>query len=172
MLHGHSGHAERTIKAVAPDAERLGILVVAATSRGPTWDVVWRKYQRFGPDVAFVDAALAYVFDRFTVDPRRVVIAGFSDGATYALALGLGNGDLFSRVVALAPEYLPATARRIGKPPVFIAHGLTDDEHPIDKTSRRIVAEIRAAGHPLEYEEYQGGHHPPPGVFGRALEEM
>ena len=134
--------------------------------------MVWRKFKRFGPDVAFVDAALEYAFDRFTVDPRRIVVAGYSDGGTYALALGLGNGDLFARVVALAPEYVPPAALRIGKPPVFVAHGLTDAEHPIDQTSRRIVSELQSAGYTVEYQEYQGGHSLPPGVFARALSKM
>jgi predicted esterase len=172
LLHGHGGRAERMIERAIPDADRLGVLVVAATSAGPTWDVVWRKYKRFGPDVAFVDAALAHVFERFTVDPRRIVVVGYSDGATYALALGLGNGDLFGRVVALAPEYVPSAGQRIGKPPVFIAHGLHDTEHPIDRTSRRIVPELRAAGHVVEYEEYDGGHALPPGMLARALQSM
>jgi phospholipase/carboxylesterase len=171
-LHGHGGRAESSMKRIIPDADRLGVLVVAPTSRGPTWDVVWRKSKRFGPDVSFVDATLTYVFERFTIDPRRIIVAGYSDGGTYALALGLGNGDLFSRVVAMAPEYIPPAALRMGKPPVFIAHGLTDDQHPIDQTSRQIAPRLRAAGHAVTYEEYQGGHALPPAVLARALEGM
>jgi phospholipase/carboxylesterase len=147
------------------------VLAVAATSRGPTWDLVWRKSKRFGPDVAFVDLALDHVFDRFTVDPRRIVLVGNSDGATYALGLGLANGDLFTRVVALAPEYLPAVPR-LGRPPVFVAHGLTDDQHPIDQTSRRIVPQLKAAGYTVDYQELAVGHSLPPAALESALRGM
>jgi predicted esterase len=37
------------------------------------------------------------------IDPARVAIGGFSDGATYALSLGLINGDLFKRVAPSHP---------------------------------------------------------------------
>lgn len=52
----------------------------------------------YGPDVEFIDRALEWVSDRLTLDTRRLAITGFSDGASYALSLGITNGDLFTRV--------------------------------------------------------------------------
>lgn len=171
-LHGHGGKAESGITRLLPDADRLGVLVAAATSQGPTWDMVWRKLKRFGPDVAFVDAVLAHVFDRFDVDPRRVVVLGYSDGATYALALGMGNGDLFSRVVAMAPEYLSPAVRPTGKPVVFMAHGRKDDQHPIERTSRPMADQLKTAGYQVDYQEHDGGHEFEPALMARALDGM
>jgi predicted esterase len=167
-LHGHGGSGEVSIERVKADADRAGALVVAPTARRTTWDLVGKPEHHFGSDVAFVDAALAFVFDRFAVDPRRLYLAGHSDGATYALALGLTNGDLFSRVMAFAPEYLTAGGR-VGKPSVFIAHGVHDPVHHVETTSRRIGPEVRAAGYALTYEEFEGGHELPTDALHHAF---
>jgi predicted esterase len=44
---------------------------------------------------------LSFVFDAYPVDPERIAVSGFSDGASYALSLGLINGTLFSQVPRL-----------------------------------------------------------------------
>jgi predicted esterase len=41
------------------------------------------------PDVALIDQALSEIFNRYMVDASRLALGGFSDGASYALALGL-----------------------------------------------------------------------------------
>jgi phospholipase/carboxylesterase len=60
----------------------------------------------FGPDVDYINRSLQHVFERYTVDPNRLGIAGFSDGASYALSLGLPNGDLFSHIIAFSPGFM------------------------------------------------------------------
>lgn len=60
----------------------------------------------FGPDVDYINKSLEYVFSRYLIDPRRLGLAGFSDGASYALSLGLPNGDLFSHIVAFSPGFM------------------------------------------------------------------
>jgi len=39
-------------------------------------------------------------------DPARVTLGGFSDGATYALSIGLANGDLFPQVIGCSPGFI------------------------------------------------------------------
>jgi phospholipase/carboxylesterase len=168
-LHGHSGEGVRSMKLAIPQAERAGFLILAPSSRRVTWDAV--RWKRFGPDVALIDAALAHVFDRFHVDPRRIAIAGNSDGASYALSLGLINGDFFARVIAFAPGKLVPGLRR-GRPAVFIAHGRRDSQHPIEHTGRVISGEIRAAGYPLTYQEFDAGHALPPEAFQQGLADL
>jgi phospholipase/carboxylesterase len=63
---------------------------------------------------------------------------GFSDGASYALSLGLTNGDLFRHVIAFSPGFMAPAARR-GEPPVFVSHITRDGVLPIGVTSHRIV---------------------------------
>jgi phospholipase/carboxylesterase len=168
-FHGHSGEGVRSMKLAIPAAERAGFLILAPSSRRVTWDAI--RWKRFGPDVALIDAALAHVFDRFDVDPRRIAIAGNSDGASYALSLGLINGDLFTRVIAFAPGQVVAGVRR-GRPPIFIAHGRQDRTHLIERTGRVISEEIRADGYPLTYQEFDAGHALPPEAFQQGLADL
>jgi hypothetical protein len=56
------------------------------------------------------------------VDPTRLAVGGFSDGTSYALSLGLTNGDLFSHVLAFSPGFA-VPARRRGRPRLFLSHG-------------------------------------------------
>jgi phospholipase/carboxylesterase len=164
FLHGNGNGGDWSVEATAASAEREGVLVLAPSSRGNTWN-----RREFGRDVAFIDAALAKVFDHFAIDPRRLVLAGYSDGATFALEVGLANGDLFSHVVALAAEKL-LPAPRVGNPPVLVVHALGDKVHPIDATSRRIVPALRAAGYQVTYNELHGGHWLTPEIIPRAFE--
>jgi len=84
-------------------------VIVAPDSRGRTWDAI---EGRMGPDVEFIDTALRSVFAHVRVNPARVAMAGFSDGASYALGLGLANGDLFSHVIAFSPGFVTSRLRR------------------------------------------------------------
>jgi len=110
-----------------------------------------------GPDVAFLDAALALAFASAPVDPARIVLAGFSDGASAALTLGLANGDRFTHVAAFAPGFLTPLPP-VGRPAIFVTHGTHDRVLPIDRCSRRVVPALRAAGYTVRYQEFDGGH--------------
>ena len=165
ILHGAGGDARQVLPMARPAADDLGILVVAPESRGRTWDVIRGGY---GPDVRFLDRALAAVFARYSVDPARVAIAGFSDGASYALSLGLANGDLFGRVLAFSPGFVAAGPRH-GRPRVFVSHGVRDEVLPIDDTSRDLVPGLRRDGYEVEYREFDGGHVVPPGIAREAI---
>lgn len=95
--------------------------------------------------------------------------AGFSDGATYALALGRANGTLFSRIIAFSPGFLiPAHLR--GSPRIFISHGRQDDVLLIDSCSRIIVPRLRRDGYDVTYREFDGEHEVPDAIVREALE--
>ncbi|MGZ4788523.1 MAG: hypothetical protein ACXVZX_08375 [Terriglobales bacterium] len=40
------------------------------------------------------------------MDPARIAIGGFSDGASYALTIGITNGRLFTHIVAFSPGFM------------------------------------------------------------------
>lgn len=154
FLHGAGGSAQRAKRMFQFIANRAEILLVVPESRGRTWDIVSRG---FGPDVMFVDQALAHTFTSYAVDPSRLAIAGFSDGASYALSLGLTNGDLFSHIIALSPGFV-AHGPAHGQPRLFITHGTRDRVLPIDRCSRRIVPQLCAASYNVQYREFNGPH--------------
>ena len=165
-LHGAGGFARRSIKALLPHADDRGLVLLAVDSRGRTWDVVSGG---FGPDVEFIDAALEQTFARVEVDPQRVFVEGFSDGASYALSLGLSNGDLFSAIVAFSPGFTAHDVTR-GRPRIWMSHGTADRVLPIDGTSRRIVRRLADEGYDVELVEFAGPHDVPPPIAEQAVD--
>ena len=153
MLHG-AGRRAQNMNFAYPLADELGVVILAPDSRGRTWDGI---VGQTGPDVDFIDAALKSVFVRIRVNPSRLALGGFSDGASYALSLGFANGDLFTHVMALSPGFIPPNPRR-GKPRVFVSHGTQDQVLPIDATSRVITPELKAEGYNVLYREFDGPH--------------
>lgn len=159
-LHPANGAAERAFKELLPLADDARLILLAPKSERETWDLV---YGGFGADSAAIDELLADVFRRYRIDPQRVFISGFSDGASYALSLGLTNGDLFGAIAAFSPGFAH-TLTRHGKPRVFISHGSADQVIPIDKTSAQIVPRLRAEGYDVTYREFEGPHVVPASV--------
>lgn len=168
-LHGAGGDAEAGLALLRPLAEERGLLVMAPASRESTWDAVRGRY---GPDAELVDRALATVFAAFAVPPDRVAVAGFSDGASYALGLGLANGDLFGDVLAFSPGFVPPGAPRSGRPRIFVSHGDADEVLPIGRTSRRIVPALREDGYDVTYREFRGPHTVPPDIAREAVDRL
>jgi phospholipase/carboxylesterase len=168
FLHGATQRGASLLPRVAEAADRHGVAVVLPDSRDTTWDAI---RDTFGDDVRFLNRVLDHVFSRVNVDPARLTIGGFSDGASYALSLGLANGDLFPRVVACSPGFvMPAPVT--GRPRFFVSHGTTDQVLPIDQCSRVIVPRLRAMGYDVSYREFDGRHQVPPEIASEALAWM
>jgi predicted esterase len=165
MLHGAGGNAQHGLAPFLELANNERIILLAPESRRQTWDVLYGEY---GADVTFIERALAQTFHRYAVDGQQIAIEGFSDGASYALSLGITNGDLFSHIIAFSPGFMAPAAVR-GTPRCFISHGIHDSVLPIDRCSRRIVPQMQAAGFPVIYREFDGGHVVPPGIVREGL---
>jgi len=164
MLHGAGQSSDEGIRPFLPLAESEGLVLLAPDSRGRTWDFLCGPY---GADVAFIDQALGYVFRRCAIDPARITVEGFSDGASYALSLGLTNGDLFSHIVAFSPCIL-APAAHVGRPRIFISHGTDDRVLPVDRCGRALAKRLENDGYAVSYDEFTGRHAVPSDVARRA----
>ena len=118
LLHGATGSAAGITGRTGAFAlaDELKMVILAPDSRERTWDAIRGQ---FGPDVAFLDKALAKVFETVPIDRKRVAIGGFSDGASYAISLGLQNGDLFTHVAAFSPGFFVGNQRR-GRPLFYV----------------------------------------------------
>ncbi len=167
FLHGATGSGRAHLRAVLAAADRYGVILVAPDSRGGgTWDLI--EQRRFGPDVAFLDAVLESVAGKVDADLDRLAIGGVSDGASYALSIGLGNGDVFGAVLAFSPGFVAVPAP-VGKPRIFVSHGKADWILPIDACSGAFVPALRDAGYDVEFAEFDGGHTVPPEIADRGL---
>lgn len=165
MLHGAGGNAHHALDPFLDWADEAGTILLAPDSRGRTWDFIESEW---GPDVEFIDRALIQVFDQFAVDSRRIAIEGFSDGASYALSLGIANGDLFSEIIAFSPGFAAPPAQH-GTPRIYVSHGLDDRVLPIHACSRRLVPGLSQLGYDVHYREFDGPHMVPPDVAREGL---
>ena len=166
LLHGAGEDARDGLAQLREQADEAGLILLALSSCGPTWDLILGRGQ-YGPDIAAIDRALEHAFSRCAVDPARVAIGGYSDGASYALSLGIANGDLFTHVLAFSPGFL-APASQVGSPRIFVSHGTQDRWLPIDSCSRKIVPQLELAGYEVRYHEFEGGHVVPPVIAQEA----
>jgi phospholipase/carboxylesterase len=159
MLHG-AGNSSRGMAYTFALADEFGVVILAPDSRQLTWDVVRGTW---GADVEFIDGALKETFRQCAVDPSRIAVGGFSDGASYALSLGMANGDVFNHVLAFSPGFIVA-APPVSRPKIFISHGRQDRVLLIDATSRLIVPQLTALGYDVHYQEFDGPHAVPPPI--------
>jgi len=144
------------------------MVLLAPDSRSTlTWDLI---YNRFAEDVDFIDRALTHTFARCNIDPGRILLGGFSDGATYALSLGVSNGDLFTHLVGFSPGFLLSVDPIVGKPRVFVSHGRQDTVLPVQNSREDIVPGLRSDGYDVTYVEFDGGHQVPAAVGDSALD--
>lgn len=164
LLHGAGGSARQGLDLLLPLADAHRLLLLAPRASTSTWDLIGEGY---GPDVARIDALLAATFATYPV--HGVAFGGFSDGASYALSLGLTNGDLVDAVLAFSPGFAAPLAAR-GRPRLFVSHGTDDRVLPVDVCSRRLVPRLHALGYPAEYAEFAGGHEVPAGIRQRAVD--
>ena len=165
MLHGATQSADDMFWYLGKTPEEAGIAVLAPNSRDTTWDAIGGD---FGPDVDFVNRALERVFETTAIDPARVSIGGFSDGASYAISLGLINGDLFHSVVAFSPGFV-IERQAVGTPRFFISHGTRDHILPIDSCGRRIAFKLQFGGYDVTFREFDGDHEIPADVAREGL---
>jgi phospholipase/carboxylesterase len=114
------------------------------------------------------------VRESYPIDPARLVLMGFSQGAAAAIALALSAPGLV-RGVALLAGFLPGPARawatpnRLAGKHIFIAHGADDATVPVAeaRSARDVLA---ATGAAITYGEYPAAHKmTPPGL--RALRQ-
>jgi phospholipase/carboxylesterase len=113
----------------------------------------------YGEDVRFIEFLIDLVVKQHGVDSSRLALAGFSDGASYALTLGLKNGDVFSDIIAFSPGFFVPDSP-VGKPHVFISHGSADRILPI-APARGIADRLEGGGYHPRFEEFEGGHEVP-----------
>jgi predicted esterase len=171
MLHGATQSAADMFWYLGSTYEDASVAVLAPNSRDTTWDAISSAGfggGGFGVDVEFLQRALQRVFETTAIDPARISIAGFSDGASYALSLGLINGDLFHSVLAFSPGFV-INGAPVGQPRIFISHGTHDHILPVDNCGRHIASALTARGYDVTFREFDGDHEVPADVVREGL---
>jgi pimeloyl-ACP methyl ester carboxylesterase len=116
--------AEQLVSLLAYEADRNGFILAA-----PLWtDGFDRGYDWTGDQHYKVQATLRSLLRHYRVDPDRVLLFGFGNGANFALDVGASHPDLFAGVVAMAsnPKWFGVFMhywRNCQKLPVYFASG-------------------------------------------------
>ncbi len=169
LVHGY-GADERDLGGLLPYLDPDGTFA-AVLPRGPvaapgTPGFAWYEFgEGAGPGFADALAALDALVDdqceELGFDRAQALVAGFSQGAGLAAALGLFPPCDRVRpagVLAMSPA-LPAAevADEARTVPVFLAHGTHDPLIPVQR-SRDLARALRTAGVPTVYREYPMEH--------------
>ena len=96
----------------------------------------------------------------YPVDPERVVLLGFSQGAVMALGAQALRLESVAGVIALSgyfPIEVASEAGNLVGRPAFVAHGAHDDIIPVE-AGRRTRDLLERHGVDLTYREYRMAH--------------
>jgi predicted esterase len=92
------------------------------------------------------------------------VLSGFSDGATFALAMGMSRDYDFAAVIAWSPGIAIETERAASGRRVFVSHGRQDRVLSYDVECSAIVPMLRGEGAEVTFLPFDGGHEMPAAV--------
>jgi predicted esterase len=166
-LHGATGSEQQGIRRLRALADEFGFMLLSPASQEVTWDAIRSGY---GGDTRLIDQALSMAFADRRVDAGKIAVCGFSDGASYALGLGMANGDLFRAVMAFSPGFIPSGTEPTGTPGIFISHGAKDEILPFEGSSQRLVPQLKQSGYTVKFQEFDGPHGVPPEIARQAIE--
>jgi phospholipase/carboxylesterase len=172
VLHGAGRQDEMLVKAVRDEPDRRQAFFLVPRSLLPTWDLIASAGR---PDLDFLEYAYDLVYRRYPIDPARQALLGYSDGASYALSVGLSNPLLFRALmawaagfIALDPGFDPDAAR---KPDILLEYGTHDQIFPFEHVALPMRANLERAGYSVEWRVDQGGKHwPSPDFLPEALD--
>lgn len=178
FLHGYTPYLDKVDWDMMPSsifglAERKGILLAVPFARGNT------DFQGAGEDDVL--KVIRLVKDKFSVDERRIFLAGISMGGSGVWTIGAHYPHLFAGVIPVSgrndylfwhryeqtPTYADLFCRgdfgyelaeNFRNLPVFCIHG-GEDSLVETEQSRRMVKKLKELGFDVTYKEIPGGDH-------------
>ncbi|HET7606321.1 MAG TPA: hypothetical protein VFK28_09665 [Sphingomicrobium sp.] len=174
LLHGAGRGSGWMIRSFEREADERGIVLLAPVSRGPTWDAIPAAMRAANPQSALdeklghrfsrsrdsdrVEAAIEALEKQVPFDRARTVLAGFSDGATFALAMGLSRRRPFAAVIAWSPGIAIETASPARGRRIFVSHGRKDPTLRFEVTSGEIIPLLEREGADVAFVPFEGVH--------------
>jgi poly(3-hydroxybutyrate) depolymerase len=166
VLHGAGRGDELLVRACRGEPERRQALFFVPRSLRPTWDLIAGDER---PDLDFLEWAYDLIYRRYPIDPGRQALLGYSDGASYALSVGLSNPRIFRAVMGWAAGFAAVDDANLGpddpKPSVLLEYGTHDTLFPFERIALPMRAELERLGYRVEFRVDEGGRHWPSGSF-------
>jgi phospholipase/carboxylesterase len=166
VLHGAGRQDEMLARAFREEPDRRQALIFVPRSIAPTWDLI-----AGGPrvDLDFLEFAWDLIYRRYPIDFDRQVLMGYSDGASYALSVGLSNSGFFSALIGWAAGFVVVDPARYAadgpRPRVYLEYGTHDELFPFQQIALPMRANLETAGCDVTFSVDEGGRHWPSGSF-------
>lgn len=168
VLHGAGRQDEMLVKVCRGEPEARNALFLVPRSIQPTWDLIVGGGR---PDLDFLEFAYDLIYRRYPVDERRQAMIGYSDGASYALSIGLSNPNIFRAVMAWAAGFVAYDYSFVKeddpKPELLLEYGTHDEVFSFQQVALPMRASLEEAGYRVEFRVDEGGRHWPSGYFQR-----
>jgi len=169
VFHGAGRQDELLVRAYRDESAQRDALFFIPRSTYPTWDLL---VGRDRADLDFLEQAYAEIYRRLPVDHRRQALIGYSDGASYALAVGLSNPRLFAAVMGWAAGFVvfdkAAVSPTDPRPRILVEHGTHDTVFPFEEIAVRNCTILRRLGYEVDLRVDEGGIHWPSHEFQAA----
>jgi len=174
VLHGAGRQDEMLAKVYRDEPARRQALFLIPRSVEPTWDLIVGGERS---DLDFLEYAYDLIYRRYPVDALQQGLIGYSDGASYALSVGLCNAPMFRALMVWAAGFLvldPETAEalrrspaRAPKPRLYLEYGTHDELFDFERVALPMRRNLEQAGFDVTFSVDEGGRHWPSGSFHR-----
>ena len=166
VLDGAGHREEMLVEAYREEPAARDALFLVPWSHHPTWDLIASNDR---PDLDFLEWAYDLIYRRYPVDPDRQALIGYSDGASYALSVGLSNPRIFRAVMGWAAGFFVLDEACISagdpKPPVLLEYGTHDQLFPFERVAVPMRERLEQMGYSVNFRVDEGGRHWPSGDF-------
>ncbi len=174
VLHGAGRQDEALAVGYRREPARCQAFFLIPRSLEPTWDLIAGGERR---DLDFLEYAYDLIYRRYPIDALQQSLIGYSDGASYALSVGLCNASMFSALMVWAAGFLvldPPTADAFRRSPaseprprIYLEYGTHDELFDFQQVAIPMRENLEKVGLDVTFSVDEGGRHWPSGSFHR-----
>jgi polyhydroxybutyrate depolymerase len=150
VLHGYTQSPQGIagMTAFSAKSDKEGFIVVYPEGRDQQWNVGFGSFGIGTDDIGFINELINRLGQSYVIDPKRIYVTGFSNGAMMSYFLG---AELSDRIAAIAPvagtigivtnngiERIPEPSQPVS---VIVFHGTADTSVPYNGDGVLSVAE-------------------------------
>lgn len=175
LLHGYGSNEEDLFSFASELPDNYYVISARAPHPMPPYGNAWYSIHfdsdanKFSDDDEAIESRdliskfIDELIETYPIDPTKVTLIGFSQGAILSYAVALSDPEKIQRVVALSGYINPAiladgyTDKALSKLDFFISHGTVDQVIPVE-WARKAPEFLKALGLNVVYNEYPVGH--------------
>lgn len=167
-LHGGSGHGRNFLWSWLVAARSKNAIVVAPTSLGGTWSLMDPQ-----SDIQHLESLVSYVRKNWSIDSKKILLTGMSDGGTFTYVAGLEKNSAFTHLAPCSASFHPmlleaADPERLKGLPIYLMHGALDWMFSA-QVARSAKDSFSTAGSSIEYHEVEDLSHVYPREFSAKI---